>query len=65
MDASENVYKWEVIPVRRGGEEQKGNEKEKGKGEKGKKERKREGEERERERGRKRKSVFRRLELVD
>ena len=34
MHASGNGYKWEVIPVRRGREEQKGKEKEKGKGEK-------------------------------
>ena len=46
MHASRNVYKWEVIPIRRGRAEQKGKEKEKGNGEKGKKER-------ERERGRK------------
>ena len=44
MRASGNGYKWEVIPVHRGCEEQKGKEKEKGKGEKGKKERKREKE---------------------
>ena len=45
MHVSGNVYKWEVIPVRRGKEELKEKEKEKGKGGKGKKEEK----ERERE----------------
>ena len=39
MHASGDVYKGEVIPVRRGREEQKGKEKEKGNGEKEKKER--------------------------
>ena len=51
MHASGNVYKWGMIPIRSGREEQKGKEKEKGKGEKGEKER--EEEEWERERGRK------------
>ena len=49
MHASGNVYKWEVILVRRRREEWKGKEKEKGKGEKRKKERKREGEKKRRD----------------
>ena len=62
MDASGNVYKWQVIPVHRGKEERK-RKKEKGKGEKGKKEREREEDEWERERE-KRKLAFWRSELV-
>ena len=53
MHVSGNVYKWEVIPVCRGGEEHKGKEKKKGKGEKGKNKRGREHEENERGKGRK------------
>ena len=63
MHASGNVYKWEVIPVRRGREQQKGKEKEKGKGEKGKKERKRRRRKGERK-WEKMKSAFRRSELI-